>query len=421
MSRLRRGDRSRPRARGAEGDALRLRQPGPDRAAASRSTAARRCTPSTSSRRSPGAGRRRRGRAPPVDRRADRHGHHDARRGGRRYRGHDVAELARPARFEQVAELLWTGALPRDRRRGRTRRRRRRHRASPAASPGRRRAIRAGRDGAVASALGVHHAGDDPAAAAPAPARCRAGACSRGRRAESPRPASAARLAAVLAPRRRTRRSADAIDRALVLLADHELATSARSPCASPVDAGPARTRRSRPGWPTVQGALHGGAARAVHELLVECEQVGAAAAVGAGCGPASGCPASATRSTAARIRAARRCSRRSRLLPDPPAASTSSTTCWPRPACASRRRPNVDLGLGALAFVGGLPRRRRRCSPSPASPASPPTSSEELEERPLRYRGLAASRPGDRWHSDTRAGRVLATTSDCAGRRRRR
>ena len=52
-------------------------------------------------------------------------------------------------------------------------------------------------------------------------------------------------------------------------------------------------------------------------------------------------------------------------------------------------RRPNVDLGLGALAFVAGLP-ATCRCSPSPASPASPPTSIEELQERPLRYRGLA-------------------------------
>ena len=30
---------------------------------------------------------------------------------GPSYRGHDVAELARSASFEQVAELLWTGEL----------------------------------------------------------------------------------------------------------------------------------------------------------------------------------------------------------------------------------------------------------------------------------------------------------------------
>ena len=34
---------------------------------------------------------------------------------GPSYRGHDVAELARSASFEQVAELLWTGELPADR------------------------------------------------------------------------------------------------------------------------------------------------------------------------------------------------------------------------------------------------------------------------------------------------------------------
>ena len=34
---------------------------------------------------------------------------------GVRYRGHDVAELARTSTYEQVAELLWTGSLPRRR------------------------------------------------------------------------------------------------------------------------------------------------------------------------------------------------------------------------------------------------------------------------------------------------------------------
>ena len=31
---------------------------------------------------------------------------------GVRYRGHDVADLARTASYERVAELLWTGTLP---------------------------------------------------------------------------------------------------------------------------------------------------------------------------------------------------------------------------------------------------------------------------------------------------------------------
>ena len=31
---------------------------------------------------------------------------------GVRYRGHDVADLARTSSYEQVAELLWTGTLP---------------------------------------------------------------------------------------------------------------------------------------------------------------------------------------------------------------------------------------------------------------------------------------------------------------------
>ena len=83
---------------------------------------------------------------------------------GVRYRGHDVAELARTSTYEQVAELLWTGSLPPAV-------------TWPAPLAGdvsrARRVAKAvgGRPGvatmaAVAGALGVHHPDDGPADAA---------------------------------------------------------------------------------------------------------------------------------------------------------------------------------------------------------------------------------------------------------------
>src|SRR5215203_4627918 len=82
---------------------------------------------------------------------------------GPRYRGRDVAELARSVTYEQVAELLWSGSLParadwpspeeRDRRLVR--------KAAAAVGGGGVRAI-----ASAALALGQRHGGDDPRAAA---------------------------------------------------------------------------------------------------------------------------------------------------------------------------------------------------------------------------------------------------------------
>ena len=140
---------------------------------------------------------------------------------GARYRGHDVAELARTATFEQVAELLWSGTLPAEARWPAplavdVRRARRVARAvgGPIGVP----AV-----AAVSTALGVHHPGDDPPAAArrllgvvPAVLGDDDRAMSGG---------LAERLAAVWRPDA-VAVMGPALDRALVLLADHELATS---------------------------------------------------------------------------------------------------------------------------------------------------------------------------------------------------
>ena len=178
---IRRRGRGRPPARRAEGDALRLREPRADPSGASPSTAARRCTPSTTSSSSS------RGFAGvPATSSPDPRSTCRSSRGittldetGVRYRGHDVAELARTTSFEQVAELLWTGALPDEA-------------DVAAARPGRRarcaaRVARAVRGPAlpalvaVASALGAHHRDRRPADRGPAAARRRPDGPRRGR------------------------------------------------------------------------------------------------------------------------------------------------------------------------------------------------------------------------------------------------
>lgn len=301
---------------------------------------------------------------------------------GVRYRGHLVADLARTCTYEQVAELLWTGRLG--------------PAAWPAADPDdvqvARRATRtvAG-DGvpaviAIANALDGRHGGDD----APTAARRLLGVIA-SVSGSGPPSAGGGRIAPLLAERwlpGRGSELAPALERALILLADHELATSTLAVRI----AGSVRTSAYGAfiaGLAVLPGPYHGGASRAVVDLLSECERSGVAGAL----------------------------SRRSQLgerLPgfghkvyvgDDPRLGPLLEAVEALPAPLSRsalvqrviaeagarivQRPNVDLGLGALLFVAGLS-------------ASTPIFAiariagfaahlmEELEERPVRYRGLA-------------------------------
>jgi len=305
---------------------------------------------------------------------------------GVRYRGHDVAALARTCHFEQVAELLWTGTLPD-------------HVVVwPSPEPGdralARRVTRAARAPAlpalvaVTSALGARHPDDDP----PTAARRLLGVVPTvlGEPDGAPDGSMAERLARCWQPQ-----TADAlagvVDRALVLLADHELATStlavrvAGSTWTPPYQAFVA-------GLAVIQGPLHGAATRLVHELLVDCEQHGAEAVV------------------AQRLRAGERLPgfghkiykgddpRLTPLLeaiatlPDPRGRLDVVDDLMREAGVRLTRRPNIDLGLGALAFVAGLPADVPIFAVARLAGFAAHLV-EELAERPLRYRGLA--RPG--------------------------
>ena len=58
-------------------------------------------------------------------------------------------------------------------------------------------------------------------------------------------------------------------------------------------------------------------------------------------------------------------------------------------------KRPNVDLGLGALTFVAGLPDDIEPFAVARLAGFAAHLQ-EELEERPVRYRGLARAKPPD-------------------------
>ena len=151
--------------------------------------------------------------AAPVARRADRH-----RASPRSTRTASATAATTspswPARasFEQVAELLWTGALPPTGRRGRGPSRRRRRARWPGGPPGSCRGDGVPAIVAVANALGVRHPDDDPAggraaSARPAPAGPRCAAARAGRRHRRPpggRVLAAADADAALAAGRRT-------------------------------------------------------------------------------------------------------------------------------------------------------------------------------------------------------------------------
>ena len=308
---------------------------------------------------------------------------------GVRYVGHDVAELSRTATYEQVAELLWTGELgvaP----------------AWPAPDPDDlatavaiTEAVGAGGVPglmAVAAALAVRHPGDDPATAARrligvAPAVVR-----RQPLARIPWTSGiGARLAAAWHPDPPAELDRT-LDRALVLLADHELATSTLAVrVAGSTWPGPYLAYAA--GLAAIAGPYHGGAARTVHRMLEEAEQEGAASVV------------------------LRRLQARERLpgyghkvyvgddprlvpllelireLPDPLGRLDVVEDLLMETGVRMTKRPNVDLGLGALTFVAGLPDDVEPFAVARLAGFGAHLQ-EELEERPVRYRGLARAKP---------------------------
>jgi citrate synthase len=299
------------------------------------------------------------------------------------FRGHDVVQLIRGRHFEDVAELLWM-RTPTEAPTGTSWPKGDRDDVDAIAGIAGLGATPIGRLAIAAHVLDAMHRDDDA-------------------------PTAARRLLVVAPPllgsRRRTgsyavrltsawveRPSADlvhAVDTALALLADHELATSTLAALI-------AASVRTTPyaafacALASIEGVLHGSASASVHQFLDRSAAIGPAEAV-------------------AELRAARR--------PIPGFGHAVYRGVDPRfvPLMDAIRpigggplalvdalveevgralphQPNVDLALGALTWAGGL----RADTPLFAVARIAGWAAhydEELEEAPLRFRGVARSR----------------------------
>jgi citrate synthase len=234
----------------------------------------------------------------------------------------------------------------------------------------------------------------------------------------------AARAWKRLSPLRPTPARIAALDRALILLAEHELATSTlavriatsvRAPLSSALSCGLA----------TLSGSAHAGAATRVHERLVR----DAAAVRRHGSTPRStprstSTTASALASYAAEVRAG--FGHPVHLIGDPRAeplldAVDVIASVGARRIIAATRLagspaapPNSDFALGALCYAAKMrPGAAEAIFAIARSAGWIAHAAEELDERPVRFRARAVPRPG----AATPASRTVAGALPRVGR----
>lgn len=299
------------------------------------------------------------------------------------YRGHDVVDLVSRHRFEDIAELLWSDAEHPDAPYQTT---------WPAADTSDIEACAAirqldataiGRLAIAAHVLGARHPDDD----APSAARRLLGVVPSivgSTRRTGP---FALRLAGAYR-RRPAAELVDAVDTALGLLADHELATSTLAVRIA-ASVRPSPYVGLSVGLASVEGELHGSAAATAHRFLEQCANEGPGSVATELRGKRRGIPGfghavyrTADPRFAPLLDVVRPLDSRGeridvvertvaevgRILPDP---------------------PNVDLALAALTWIGGL---------DPSTPIFAIARiagwsahyAEELQESPIRFRGVA-------------------------------
>lgn len=299
-----------------------------------------------------------------------------------RYRGHDVVDLAASHRFEDIAELLWsdeTEAIPFATK-------------WPALSPADRTGV------APAAVLQMSPI-----------ARIATGSYLLDGLHPDDSPADAARRLLLAVPdllgsTRRTGRYAhrltsawrrrptpeliDAIDTALVLLADHELATSTLAVrIAASVRTTPAVAFAA--GLASMEGAFHGAASSEAHRFLARCadaEPASVIAQLRSNRRPIPGFGHKVYRGVDPRFPPLINCVRR--LDPDAVGLVDAVVTEAGR---VMSHQPNVDLALGALTWAAGL---------EPNTPIFAVARiagwgahyAEEISEPPVRFRGVATT-----------------------------
>jgi citrate synthase len=183
----------------------------------------------------------------------------------------------------------------------------------------------------------------------------------------------------------------DAVSCALILLADHELATSTLAVrVAASVRARPAAALAT--GLDVVSGPLHGAASRAASTLFDEAASTGAAAAVQAWVRRGDRLPGfghSVYRSGDPRFEPLLRAVRR---LPAPAERLRTVDEVITEAGRLIGQLPNIDLALGALSHVAELPVDAPIFAVARIAGWAAHYD-EELRERPLRFRGLSKER----------------------------
>jgi len=294
------------------------------------------------------------------------------------FRGIDAIDLAKTRRFEDVAEFLWSGDGDAPSARW------------PSAEPTLRAALSPIADLAISPIARIATAGHVLAACHPDD---RAADAARRLLVAAPSALGATRttgrFAARLASAWRRRPSVelvDAVDTALVLLADHELATSTLAVrIAASVRASPYTAFAS--GLATIEGRLHGSAAVEVSRFLAACAETEPSAVLAqhrAQRQPVPGFGHKVYRGVDPRYpllwEHVRRLDPVEADLLDVVVAEAGRTT---------PHQPNIDLAIGAFTRAAGL---------EPDVPIFAVARiagwaahfAEELDERPLRFRGVA-------------------------------
>jgi citrate synthase len=299
-----------------------------------------------------------------------------------RYRGHDVVDLAASHRFEDVAEMLWSDGTEPIR--------------SATTWPARSPAERAGlapaavlemspiaRIATASHLLGTLHPDDSPADAARRLLLALPDLLGSTRRTGR----YAHRLGAAW-QRRPTPELVDAIDTALVLLADHELATSTLAVrIAASVRTSPSVAFAA--GLASMEGALHGSASAEAHRFLAMCANADPASVIAqlrSDRRPVPGFGHKVYRGVDPRFPPLLDCVRR--LDPDAVGLVEAVVTEAGR---VMSHQPNVDLALGALTWAAGL---------EPNTPIFAIARiagwgahyAEEIGEPPVRFRGVATT-----------------------------
>lgn len=301
------------------------------------------------------------------------------------YRGHDVVDLAATRSFEAVAELLWTGSPPDD---------------DPTWRPDRddlatcRAVIAASgiRDPTAVLTLAMTalpSVPDDGSGLAAGTARrflavapSLLGGPQRGTMAERVTRACVRRPDDVLV---------DAVRRALVLLADHELATSTLAVrVAASVRASPSAALAC--GLATVGGRLHGRAASEAVSLLRRAAGSGAQSAVAATVEAGGRLPGFGHTVYKAGDPRFAPLFDTVRSLPDPDGYGDVAAAVLREAGRRIDRLPNVDFALAALHLVGGLPDDAPLFALARVAGWAA-HHDEELTERPVRFRGMARRR----------------------------